>query len=152
MNGSGRSAHQVDGGGESLSLVPPGTNEVSFGWRNWDIGFFFAPTQKLLGGRLDVERPSVPSGPFVFVTVATRCRRSPDSDGGPRSQLTPLAVSHVEDVNNAAVSTCWCPPAPGPEDRGERERSMSGPFFYPSQSHLHTLYFVDFTASIFLFF
>lgn len=38
----------------------------------------FAPTQKVLGGRLDVGSPSVPSGPFVSVTVAPQRRRSPD--------------------------------------------------------------------------
>lgn len=46
------------------------------------FGVFFAPTQKLLGGRLDVESPSVPKGPFVFVTVATQRCRSPDSVTG----------------------------------------------------------------------
>ncbi|TWW70025.1 Ras-related protein [Takifugu flavidus] len=58
----------------------------------------FDNIQKLLGGRLDVESPSVPSGPFVFVTVATRRRRSPDSDGGPRSQLQNLRAAESESV------------------------------------------------------
>lgn len=83
MKGSGRSTHQVDEGGGSLclwSLVK--LMRFHLGGGTGTFGVFFAPTQKLLGGRLDVQSPSVPSGPFVFVSIATQRRRSPDSVTG----------------------------------------------------------------------
>ncbi|TNM97411.1 hypothetical protein fugu_015567 [Takifugu bimaculatus] len=44
--------------------------------------------------------PASPRARLSSLLSLHGCRRSPDSDGGPRSQVTPLAVSHVEDLQN----------------------------------------------------